>query len=412
MKPVATGSAGGQDTASGLPTHDVYPSYEAAADLQVQWDAFVESVGGDLFATYDWGRVWWKHYGDGRRLELHVFGAKNEIVGIVPLFRERLRIGPVSARVVRLVGCDHSVTTTSLAVAREHARVVMAGLVAKVTSEKPWDLLHLGPLGGYLEDSGEITEAIARCDGLGEIKHEIASTPHIVFDLPTSYDEYLKKLSADERSNVRRRERRFFSDQAGNLVAVAASDLEENFPRFVTQHQAQWQAQGQQGHFADWPQSQPFHREMSAAQAKHGRLMLLRLDAGDRIVGYQYSIGFGRRAHWIIGSRDLDRQWDFYSPGRMLLCMSLRNAIERGCTQLDAMRGMYDYKLKLAGRITHSTSIWAVRRGSSSRRRTAFLRAAARMLHLGYYRIWFNRVSPHVPRLRGPLWKTWIRSRI
>ena len=54
-------------------TVGVYDSFESLASMAGQWDNFVESVGGEIFLSYDWCRVWWKYYSKNRELKVLVF---------------------------------------------------------------------------------------------------------------------------------------------------------------------------------------------------------------------------------------------------------------------------------------------------------------------------------------------------
>ena len=80
-------------------TVEIYHIFDALANMQQEWDDFIESVGGEIFLTYDWCRIWWKYYGHKRDLTIFVFRNGGEICGILPLFREKIWIGPLSIAV-------------------------------------------------------------------------------------------------------------------------------------------------------------------------------------------------------------------------------------------------------------------------------------------------------------------------
>ena len=126
-----------------------FDSFDDAAPLCGAWDALVERVGGDLFATFDWCAIWWKHFGHGRRLELFTAWCGDDLVAVLPMFRETIRWGPIGLRVVRVVGCDHGVTTCNLAIEPQWAEATARLLVEALEFGGPWDLLHIGELPGY-----------------------------------------------------------------------------------------------------------------------------------------------------------------------------------------------------------------------------------------------------------------------
>ena len=392
--------------------HSVHASFDEITKHQPEWDRFVEDCCGDLFSTFDWCRIWWRYYGHGRRLEIHLFREGGRLVGVFPCFRETLRFGFVGVQLIRLVGCDHSVTTCGFAVDSERMSQIVAKLMDRISQGPTWDMIHLGPLPGYFCGRECVARAFADHPAAGRVLSSADDGPHIVFDLPATYEAYLSKLTPRERNNIRSRKRKLEKSHSVFESTASTDDVSAWFDSFVPQHQRQWHVENKLGHFRDWPGSEAFHREAATTMAELGRLRLLCLDVDGNAAGFQYNYQFGPRIHWVLGSRDHDSYWDQYSLGRRLHCATVERAIAEGVTQIDAMRGMYDYKLQLGGTLLKLQSIAIVRRGVFSGARVRWARSAARMLHLLYYRIWFGRVAPRVPFLRRPLWRRWIRSRI
>ncbi len=392
--------------------HSIHHNFDEVVYVQPEWDEFVERCGGDLFLTFDWCRIWWRHYGENRHLEIHLFRVGERLIGILPLFRETLRFGPMSARLIRLVGCDHSVTTCGFAIDSGWIREIVSSLVERITGGPAWDMIHLGPLPGYFIGSNAVARAFRAQRNIGFVSASTDDGPQIVFDLPESYDTYLAALTSRERNNIRSRKRKLEKTHSVIESLATGEDIPIWFDSFVAQHQRQWQAQNQLGHFRDWPESTEFHRELAMKLGELDRLRLLCLDVDGNPVGYQYNYRFGSRVHWVLGSRDHASYWDQYSLGRYLHCATVERSIAEGATQIDAMKGMYDYKVQLGGKVVGLQSISVVRRSTASAIRVCGVRLLARALHLIYYRIWFNRVGSRFPSLRRPLWRRWIRSRI
>ena len=101
------------------PTFVRYSAIEDAEPIRKEWDDFIEKETGDVFLTYDWCRVWWRHYGNRREPLIYVFRDGGEICGILPMFRERIRLGPVSTTVVKLMCSDSSPVTVPFPVRRD-----------------------------------------------------------------------------------------------------------------------------------------------------------------------------------------------------------------------------------------------------------------------------------------------------
>ncbi|HOO18551.1 MAG TPA: hypothetical protein PLU99_15775, partial [Phycisphaerae bacterium] len=62
-----------------------FTDFDALANLRHDWDRFVERVGGDVYFSFDWCRIWWRHYAYRRRLCVFVFRAAGELVAILPM---------------------------------------------------------------------------------------------------------------------------------------------------------------------------------------------------------------------------------------------------------------------------------------------------------------------------------------
>lgn len=120
-------------------------------------------------------------------------------------------------------------------------------------------------------------------------------------------EAFLDSLSANARYQVRRSNRRH---EALGLLAVHRADsvpaalavLDE----LAELHQATWSARGQPGAFAS-PFFRRFHRELIARGMPGGEVDLLRITAGDQLIGCLYNF----REHSAAGSRVLAYQSGF-----------------------------------------------------------------------------------------------------
>jgi CelD/BcsL family acetyltransferase involved in cellulose biosynthesis len=392
--------------------HEIFRNFDELGDAAVEWDTFVEACDGDLYSSFDWCRIWWKHYGVGRTLEVHILRADGRIVGLIPSFRERLWIRPISIRLIRLLGCDHSTTTCGVVIDAAYIDSVIAFYSKWLAQDPAWDMLQWGPLAGYFRLRERIAAAFDSHSEPWAVEDQRDGEPHIVWELPSTFEEYLRELSKKERSNIKIARKKLADAELIGDLASTPDELQRWFPLFMDQHQKQWKAEGKLGHFADWPGAETFHRELAETMAERHRLWLLRLDAANHPIGFQYNYRFGRRVHWLLGSRDIDPKWDAFSSGRTLHAETIERAIATGVSEIDGLRGMYEYKLRLGGKVTALQSITLIRRSGLSRLKVRAARMFARSIDLLYYRIWFSRIAPKLPLPRRGLWKLWIRSRI
>lgn len=396
--------------------HSVYGSFDGCAGMAGAWDAFVEEAGGDIFSTFGWQSTWWKHYGAplGRSLEIHVITDGGRIIGIYPLFREKVRLGPLSVRAIKVVGCDHTLGTSNVVVApgreADCARAVIASL--SPTGRPSWDILQIGPVAAFFDGVDSGARALSDAAGSFAETGVITVGPHMLFFLPDTPEKYLASLSTNQRRDLKQGGRRMAEAfQVSVVMHERPEDVAGIFDKFVTQHQEQWRARGRQGHFGDWRGTKEFYAEAARGQAALGRSHVLELCAGDTAVAILFAFRFAGKAYWLLSSRILERKWDYYAPGKLAVWYGISESIRRGARLMDAMHGEYDYEKRMGATLGERRMINVVRRGLSTKWRLKVFSAIAYMLDYLYYRAWFKRVAPALKWRRGPLWECWIRSR-
>ncbi len=343
--------------------HTVYGSFAEARQIKEEWDALA-SQQGDLHCCYDWCEVWWRHYGDARRLEIHAVRVGKELAGVVPLFRERLWLGGAGIRVVRLVGCDHAVTPPGLAVCPDAVEPVVAAVLAGLQAGGRWDALHLGQLRPYIAAIPGVVTACSEHSAVGTVivgHHEDCVS---IFDLPSTYAEYLASLRASERRNIVRCERNLCASHDVQVDTVQTSgEVQQAVDALVRLHQDLWTAKGEPGQFCEMRGLESFHRDIIERMRCAGRLILITLKIDGQIRGVEYGCRFGPRVYPLIRGYCDDDQWRTYSIGRMLHCHMIQEAIRQGVRMMDDGRGPFEYKKRLGAHLACERSMIALRQG-------------------------------------------------
>jgi CelD/BcsL family acetyltransferase involved in cellulose biosynthesis len=333
-----------------------------------------------------------------------LFFEADRLVGVAPLFEERLQLGPARLSTLRVVGCDHGVTTCAPVIA---AAQLPRAIVALADSAEAAgnDMLHWGPFGGYNDQVDSIVPALGRC-GAWRV-HVRQCAPQMLFDVPSTFDDYLDQLPKKRRYEFRHEEKRLGkSAPLSRTIPRLPGDIEAAFTQFVDMHQSYWIPSGRLGHFGDWPHSEDFHRSMLAKQAERGRGLLCETRSGSELLASEYCYHFGPRLHWVLTARQPE------VGGRLGFGEMIKECCSRGVREIDAMRGYYDYKKWMGARTVHQRCIVGVRDGFASRLRTGAFRGASFALDRLYYKLWFSRLAPRLPVKRKPLWPLWIRSRL
>ena len=241
-------------------TVGLYDNFEELAPIQQEWDELLESVGGGIFLTYDWCRIWWKYYGKKRNLNIFIFRHQEKLVGIVPVFIEKICLGPVLIRAVKILCTDFTLSTVILPIQEEFSRAVAKGFLDNLISDYQWDVLHLGPISGNFNSFMKLLNLCR--ENIGCEYKVVSKNPHVqtYFPLQETWEKQLASLKSNERGNIKRNYNnlpRMSQSKSESLVSCFATtdNFEEFFEEFVQLHQSRWGKVGKLGHFGDWPKS-------------------------------------------------------------------------------------------------------------------------------------------------------------
>ncbi len=390
---------------------ETYDSFAAARDLRVEWDSLASELRSPVYLSSAHCEAWWKRYGSGRVLHVLAFRTDGALVGVLPLFSEKVWLGPVCLRLAGIVGSDSTPVVLDLPVRGTRAREVFAAATGHVLRDLGCDAVKFAPLSGESGHAEAIRAAARDVDGLGVVVRDAELGPHSVFHLPPRVEDYHRSLDKKQRGGHRRAMRAL--EDAYGVAADAVTDPDElaaEFPRFREMHEAQWRAEGKLGHFRDWPQSEEYHLDLVRRHGRDGNSHLLRFRLADEVVAYQLCYSFGETLHWILPARVLRDDLARHSLGRLGVVQLVEYAIGAGFRRVEAGIGHYDYKLQL-GATEHRARSIVIAGGVAVRRLRWFTRLAA-ALDAVYYRAWFKRIAPRLPIPTGPLWNAWIRSRV
>lgn len=390
--------------------HKVYGSFAEVEHLRQAWNDLA-CRAGDLFSSYDWCEIWWRHFGAKRRLEIHTLHDGNRLVAVLPLFREVVLAGWVCLHVVRLLACDYASDAAGLAVEPSYTDTFLNMVLAGLTSGGNWDILHLGPLRSY----NAIAERICCvCAGSSLVQTVIMGRCDnwlTLYDLAPTYDAYLQSLPRHERHDTLRRERRLREAHDVKICAAQTpQEVRQGMEALIRLHQQLWTNKGERGHFGDWPSLGHFHHDVAQQMLQTRQLALLTVTVDGQTVGASYGYHFGSRTHGVVRGYCNDGPWRSFSLGRLLHCQVVQQAIARGSTMLESGRGVFDYKLRLGGRLYGEQSITIVRRAWTSRLRFWMALPVAYLIHVLYGRLWLDMLAPRL-NLQPPVRHFYVRQR-
>ena len=199
-------------------------------------------------------------------------------------------------------------------------------------------------LPGRLVMSG-ISANLARAARCGRVVVGAQSRPAPVLDLSTPS---LSQASANTRAQVRRSMRRY--EAIGPLAIARADDplqAREWLAELIDLHAATWRARGEPGAFAD-ARILAFHHELLDRGAPRQEVDLLRITAGDSVIGLLYNM---RRAGRVLAYQSglaYDPDQPQLKPGLTCHTLAAQWYRAQGAATYDFLGGGDRYKLSLA----------------------------------------------------------------
>jgi CelD/BcsL family acetyltransferase involved in cellulose biosynthesis len=322
---VADAAAGGAGRAAG-PRRSGELVVEPLGSIEEAREVWLElqERDGNLFGTFEWADAWWRHFGAGRPLHLHLCSdADGRPVGLLPLYRGAQR----PLRTVRLVGHGPADRLAPICAPADRPRVAAAlrrtldtlGADVFVADELPADEGWAGLIGGLT------------------LRREASPVlPARGMDFPA----FLASRSRNFREQVRRRERalRRHHDVAFRLTEDPEA-LDADLDVLYRLHEARWEEQSST--FTEGP-PRDFHRAFARLALERGwlRLWLLEVD-GEPVAAWQGFRYAGSEWYYQSGR---ETSWDWRSVGFVLLAHSVRAALDEGVDEYRLLRGGEQYK--------------------------------------------------------------------
>lgn len=314
---------------------------EFPAELHDEWNALLEESASHVpFLRYEYLTTWWQTRGGGEwpdaTLALVTAREDGRLIGAAPLFRAEQDGRPLLLNVGAIEISDY----LDLLARPADLERFLAGLLPFLRSADlpAWQALRLY----NLLDSSPTPPALqsaAAAQGWTAAQEQLQHSPYI--PLPGDWETYLAGIDKKQRHEIRRKMRRL----EGSGVPWRWSIVTEG-------ESLQAETEAFMDLMAQDPEKAAF---LTPPMREHMRLTIqCAFDAGclqlafmeingQKAAGY-LSFDYLNRL-WVYNS-GIDRSFNEYSPGWVLLGYLLQWANENGRAEFDFMRGNEDYKYR------------------------------------------------------------------
>ncbi len=317
--------------------------------LASEWNAVLRNSTADTpFLTFEWQKTWWDCLCEG---ELHLVTVRDSgaLLGIAPLFvLSQMDEAGRTRRVLRLIGSVDASDYLDLIAVRGREHEVLGAMFEALAQVDTWDTLDL-----YNVREASATRVLlpelAEARGWKFSDEKQVVCP--IIRLPAQFDDYVQSLDKKERHELRRKLRRAEATEGVSWCAITGQDqmhdLDEAAESFIA---LMMKSRSDKSDFLSDRMRRFFHQMIHAAH-DGGFLHLAFLEVDGVKAATYLSLDYNRKR--LVFNSGLETEgFQALSAGIVLVARIIEDAIQRGYTEFDFLRGDEKYKYQLGAKDT------------------------------------------------------------
>jgi CelD/BcsL family acetyltransferase involved in cellulose biosynthesis len=323
----------------------------ATDPLGHKWRELEQRSSCSFFQSWTWVGTWLSCLPSAVELYLLEVVDGSRVVGLAVFgARTLVRRRFIRSRALLLheTGCsemDHMTIeyNSILAEAGKEREVVRAGVQCLGTAQIAWDELIVS---GLDAPAFETWSSAVRDTNWQVVSRQQSSSPFVDLDAVRKAGDYLALLSSNTRQQIRRSIKAY--ETAGDLRLSAASTADtalEFLNGLQELHNAHWHDRGKDGAFPS-EFTRRFHERLVRDAAVRSEVQMLRVTAGEEVVGYLYN--FVRDGHVYFYQSGFRYAEDSkLRPGLVCHYLAVMHNLEARHRLYDFLAGPQRYKQSL-----------------------------------------------------------------
>jgi CelD/BcsL family acetyltransferase involved in cellulose biosynthesis len=332
-------------------------SFESAAattQLAEEWQAITRVRCESYFQSWGWNETWLHELAyAGHSVELARITQGNATVGLALIAERSIPRHRVLRSRAALLFATGMTDADSIAyeynqilcLPGHEAAVCEALLKAVATGRRAQELQIAAVDGPWTE---RFAQAARACGIHPLVRYTKPAFAMDLAALRAAKRDPLEHFSSNTRQQVRRAMRGF--ETTGKLAVTRPNNLEEAralFAEFASVHTAHWQKKSLPGAFGSEFQRR-FHARLLEARFASGEIDLVRIDTGDKPVGYLYNFVLNGVAGNYQTAFAYDETDSKLKPGMVCHTLMMQNYLARGLDKYDLLMGEQRYKRSLS----------------------------------------------------------------
>jgi len=293
-----------------------------------------------IFCTWEWIYTWWEHFGKDYKLLILFVYNDSEIKGILPLASQRriVKNGGLIGNILCYCGSRETYSDhVDIICPQKEAELCLEAIFAFLLSEyKEWDVLNLS----HISDGNPLVTWFQNEDLPYDFEmRQVSIAPFI--HVSCSFDEYVKRLGSDRRYKLKRNKKRLLEQHNIRYMPHAPTSNSEGLKYLFDLHEQRAKSKDIESTFIG-AHIFDFHNSLMQRLSKNGWVWLRFLGNEEKIVAVFYGFSFGKiLSYYQMG---FDPEWEYYSPGALILMNVFEEAFYNGMEECDLLRGSEKYK--------------------------------------------------------------------
>ncbi|HEX6983582.1 MAG TPA: GNAT family N-acetyltransferase [Balneolaceae bacterium] len=367
-------NGGSENSSDGTLNVLVISGTEMFDGISEEWRNVAEISSTYIFQTYEWNRIWWKHFGDGQQLNILLFYQDDLLLGIAPLFLDK-----VTFMGLKMYSCLRFIGSTVSQPEGEDLKGLLPysdylDLIIRPGYERQVNRKFMEYLANNELDFNEVVlDEIPENSSLRNylmpdleeqdkdyLVQQSSACP--VIELGRSWDEHLADMSKSSRYKTRRFIKQ--AEKPGYKIfeikeAPDKAGIEKAYEKLVKLHQKRWKDLGYPGIF-DEKRMYNFLKEITLEFFDHGWAqckLAHSIEENGKCIAVDLLFKYKRREYLVQRALDSDSPSAEHGPGNVLLYVMLRDAAEKGIEEFDLLRGTESYKFRSANSLLKNDTV-------------------------------------------------------
>jgi hypothetical protein len=326
--------------------------------LKEDWAVLLKKSKSDtVFLAWEWMYTWWECFQENKHLFILTVHDENEnLIGIAPLCMDKKRIGgiPVLNYIKFLGTMPISSDHLDFIIYQGRERETLGTIVNYLFKENIWDLCLLSNIPASSLTGRLLKEIMGDKPFQSEVSQVCPFIP-----LPTRIEDFHSSLSKNMRNRVKRERRNLYKKHKDIEFVIWENpdEIDDAMERLFELHEKRWMVVKHKGNFAR-DDVRKFHKKIAGIFLNSDMLRLYFLRALGDDVAALYTFKYNNALIYYQGG--WDPEWSKDSIGSILLNLIIEDAINKGYSEYDFLRGTELYKTQLTDKKREEIDIFIV----------------------------------------------------